>query len=212
MPTLLLLRHGEIAQTMPKRFVGQLDLPLTDTGRGQAEFWGEALAGVPLGSAWCSSLARCQETARIVLKGRGVAPQPLDSLREISLGAWEGLSVEEVRARFPGEHERRGADLAHVAPSGGESFATLQQRTWLALEGILTQTSGIVLIVAHGGVNRALLCKALGIPLGNLFSLGQDYAALNILHFELGRPPRLHALNLPPHPNCAQALLFGTTT
>jgi len=198
MPTVLLLRHGEIPQSTPRRFVGQRDLPLTAVGREQAASWRNVLADSPLADAWCSSLSRCRETARLILEARGISATPLDALREVSLGAWEGLSAEEVQERFPGGYERRGADLANIAPSEGESFAEAQARAWAALQEIIGRTEGTILMVAHAGVNRAIICRALNVPLGNLFSLGQDYAALNILHFTPGRAPVLHALNLPP--------------
>ncbi len=200
MLTILLLRHGEIPQVNPRRFIGQRDLPLTETGRRQAAHWAEALAGLPIAGAWCSSLARCREMAGLALAGHRLQATPLDALREISMGSWEGLTEDEVRTRFPGEFERRGADLANVAPECGESFAQAQHRAWNALAGILSQAQGLALVVAHAGINRTLLCQALALPLDRLFSLGQDYAAMNILTFDKDFPPRIVALNLPPVP------------
>ncbi|GAB6125257.1 histidine phosphatase family protein [Humidesulfovibrio idahonensis] len=207
MAIVLLLRHGEIAQESPRRFVGQRDLPLTQPGLEQALRWQDVLTRTPLAGAWCSSLGRCRKTARLILEPRGLAATPVDALREISLGAWEGLSVEEVRQRFPGDYERRGADLAGTAPTGGESFVTAQQRAWAALEAILSQAEGTMLVVAHAGINRALICRMLGIPLARLFSLGQDYAAMNILEFTQGKEPVLRALNLPPQAAAAHPAL-----
>lgn len=200
MPTILLLRHGEILQVTPRRFIGQRDLPLTEHGRRQASQWAEALAGVPITSAWCSSLARCRETATLVLAGQNVQATPLDALREISLGSWEGLTEDEVRELFPGQFERRGADMANVAPEGGESFAQAQERAWTALAEILSQTEGISLVVAHAGINRSIISGVLSLPLKRLFSLGQNYAAMNILSFDSNANARLVALNLPPVP------------
>lgn len=196
--TLLLLRHGEIIQSEPRRFVGQRDLVLTETGRRQAEAWSPVLAEIPLAGAWCSDLLRCRETATLALAGSGLVAAPVPGLREICLGQWEGLSVAEVQARFPGEHERRGADLAGVAPGGGESFAQAQARAWEALSGILAGRTGTLLAVAHAGVNRAILCQVLGMPLCNLFRLGQEYGCMNILEFKRGKPPSVLALNVPP--------------
>lgn len=198
MAIILLIRHGEIPQASPRRFIGQRDLSLTDQGRLQAAQWAETLAGLPIASAWCSSLTRCRETAALALAGQRVQATPLDSLREISLGSWEGLTEEEVRGRFPGQFERRGADLANVAPEGGESFAQAQERAWSALSEILSQTEGISLVVAHAGINRCIVSRTISLPLGSLFSLGQNYAAMNILNFSASAPPRLVALNLPP--------------
>ena len=63
--TVLLLRHGEIVQSAPRRFVGQRDLPLTARGRHQAAAWAPVLAGLKpagmqFGGAWCSDLCRAR--------------------------------------------------------------------------------------------------------------------------------------------------------
>jgi len=193
--TVLLLRHGEIEQAEPRRFVGQRDLPLTE--REQARAWSPVLAKLPLAGAWCSDLSRCRETAELALAGSGLSVKDLPGLREINLGQWEGLTTEEVRLRFPGEFERRGADLAGVAPAGGEIFRQAQERGWAALNGILADRTGLLVVEAHAGINRALLCRILGMPLGNLFQLGQDNGSMNILKIPLHAPARLVSLNLP---------------
>lgn len=198
---LLLLRHGEIAQEEPRRYVGRRDLPLTEAGRAQAAAWAPVLAGVPFCGAWCSDLLRCRETAALALSGSGLAAAPLPGLRELDLGAWQGLSEAEVRERFPGEFERRGADLANVAPAGGESFRHAQERFDAALRAALSGVrpgAGVALVVAHAGVNRAYLCRVLGLPLSEVFRLGQDYGCLNVLELPASGPARLLALNLPP--------------
>ena len=196
MSTLFLMRHGAIVQQHPRRFVGQTDHPLTDEGRAQAALWREALADVPFAVAVSSDLSRCRETAAIVLGGRGLDVRPEPRLREIALGAFEGLTVDEVRERFPGAYERRGCDIAGFIPQGGESFADVQARSVAALAE-LAPLCGNVLVVAHGGVNRTILCHALGLPLSRLFRLGQDYCRLNLLDLS---PDcwRVDAVNLAP--------------
>jgi probable phosphoglycerate mutase len=212
--TMLLLRHGEITQAAPTRFVGQRDLPLTPRGRAQALAWSALFSRLPLAGAWCSDLARCRDTAALALTETSIAPTALPALREIHLGGWEGLTKDEVRQRFPGEFEQRGRDLANGIPSGGESFAQAQQRFLEALRHISTQASaqaggqtggqaggqagGLVLVVAHGGVIRAALCRTLGLRLDSLLRLGQDYCGLNILHTTPHGATELHAMNLAP--------------
>lgn len=196
MSTLFLLRHGAILQQEPRRFIGQTDHPLTEAGRRQAALWSEVLSDVPFTAAVASDLCRCRETAGIVLGGRDLAVRPEPRLREIALGAFEGLTVDEVRQRYPGAYERRGCDIAGFCPQGGESFADVQTRAVAALTE-LQPLCGNILVVAHGGVNRTVLCHALGIDLSRLFRLGQDYCRLNLL--DLGPDCwRVDGVNLAP--------------
>lgn len=219
-----LLRHGQTIPERPWRFLGQRDAALSDAGRAQAAAWREALAGVDFAGAWSSDLARCRETAAIILEGRGFAAAPVAGLREISLGEWDGLTVAEVMSRYPGLYEARGANIAGFRPPGGESFADLSGRAWTALEHILlkahpdkasdvtnarhteanpapgearTTTGANLLVVAHAGLNRVLMARVLGMPLKNLFRLDQDHGCLNVLRFGPGEPRLLRA-NLAP--------------
>lgn len=201
--TVYLMRHGQTIPETPWRFLGQRDAALSDAGRTQAASWRDALSGVDFVGAWCSDLARCRDTAAIVLEGRGFAAAPVAGLREISLGEWDGLSVADVKSRSPGLYEARGADIAAFRPPGGESFADLSGRAWTALETLLAAAGtgdtpeAKLLVVAHAGVNRVLMARVLGMPLENLFRLDQDHGCLNILSFGSGEP-RLMRANLAP--------------
>lgn len=191
---ILLARHGQVEQVAPRRFIGQRDIALDETGRRQAKTLACSVAGLELDSIFSSNLSRAMDTARNAAAGREVITRP--ELREICLGQWEGLTTDEVRSAFPGEYERRGADLARFRPEGGESFSDVQGRAMPVLEEI-ARRPGIHLVVAHGGLNRALLCAILGMPLGNLMRIEQDYCHMNIL----ARDPagwRVLGLNIPP--------------
>ncbi|RJX35754.1 MAG: histidine phosphatase family protein [Desulfarculus sp.] len=190
-----LLRHGEIAQSQPRRFVGQQDKPLTDRGRAQAAWWRERLAGRDFQGVYSSDLIRCRQTAAAV--ARGGPYQLVPELREISLGAWEGLTVAQVQERFPGEYERRGADIAHHRPSGGESFAELAGRVLPAFERLSAGLERDILVVAHAGVSRVILCHALGLDLAHLFRLELDYGGLCLLE-RRGQAWLVHGVNLRP--------------
>lgn len=188
-PLIILMRHGQIPQSEPRRFVGQRDLPLDRAGKEQADAAGRWLqacleAGPELQGIMASDLERTRETAERVAAALGYAQQDVvfDSrLREINLGAWEGLSKAEVQEGFPGELERRGRELDTHRPKNAESFQDLQQRVCQAFEDIAARTTSLQIIVAHAGVNRTLLCSLLGMPLKHVFHLGQDYCAVNFL-------------------------------
>ena len=195
---LFLLRHGSIQRTdRAGRFIGQTNLPLNDRGRRQARYWRSLLAAEPLSGIYCSDLDRCTETARILSPGAIPAVEAMPELREIHLGHWEGLSFARVRQRWPDAFRQRGEDLAGFRPPGGESFRDLRQRVIPAFENVVRQTAGNLLIVAHAGVNRVILCHLLGMPIDHLFRIAQSPGAMNMIDRHADGY-RVHLLNLAP--------------
>ncbi len=179
-----LLRHGKIrSEDDQRRYIGQLDLPLSDEGVRQAGDLQKLLAPLPLAAVYSSDLARSRRTAELIAAGRGIAVTPLSGLREISHGRWEGCTFADIARRYPDEFRARGADIAYYRTPGGESFADCSQRVIAAFRALLAASAGDIAIVGHAGVNRLLLCHVLGLPLAHLFRLGQDYGCLNIIHY-----------------------------
>jgi alpha-ribazole phosphatase len=177
-----LVRHGAIQSPVdPKRFIGQLDLPLNEEGSLQAERLAEGLRDVPLSAVFCSDLKRCVETAQIIAKPRGISCIPRCELREIALGQWEGLTFDEVRRRCPEEFHARGLDIVHFRPPDGESFLDCTFRVIPAFYETLTSSRGNILIVGHAGVNRIILSQTLGRSLEHLFEIEQAYGCLNVI-------------------------------
>jgi probable phosphoglycerate mutase len=192
------LRHGDIRTAAEeKQFIGQSDLPLDERGCRQARFWRDWLSGVQIEQVFTSGLARCMETARIIASDRPVDIVSSAALKEIRLGRWEGLSFAHVRRRWPEAFAQRGRSIVHFRPPGGENVADLQRRVIAAFEKMLAHSGGNLLIVAHAGVNRVILCHLLGMPLENVFRIGQDLGCLNLID---RRPQglRIQALNLLP--------------
>jgi broad specificity phosphatase PhoE len=182
--TIYLIRHGEIEGGKPRRFIGRTDLPLTAAGREQVGSLGRLLCTQNIERIVCSPLCRCQESGKLLGALRGVTIETEQKMSEIDLGDWDGLTVAEVKSMFPGEFELRGDNLAGYKTPRGESFNDLQARTWNGFAKIIETTKSQTVVVAHAGVNRVLLCKILGIPLGNMFRLDQDYACCNTLHVD----------------------------
>jgi len=141
-----------------------------------------------------SDLKRTVHSAEIVadiINVSQVCRQP--DFREIKLGHWEGMTMQDIVVRYPDEFARRTADIAGFRVQGGESFLDVRDRAIPRLHAMIEENSGKnILLVAHGGVNRVILCSALGLPLENLIRLEQSYACLNIIdYFEDGPVVRL---------------------
>lgn len=190
-----LLRHGE--PDLPaggKRYIGRTDLPLSSAGREQGRRLQQFFSQINLTRIFCSHLKRSEQTARIISQGHPVQCSVVPEMGEINMGAWEGLTFEAVRHSDPRGFEQRGQDPANYQPSGGESFQQLQNRVIAVFQQIASSAKGAIVIVGHAGVNRVLLCHLLEMPLNNLFRIGQDYAAMTVIH-KLGPEYRIDVLN-----------------
>lgn len=177
-----LVRHGQ--PTVPDgswRFMGQSDPPLSPCGVSQAHALAEQVAAVHFDAVYSSDLQRCVMTAAIVSKDTGPDIQELPELREIDIGRWEGMSLEEVKHRYPSEYAQREHDLAGFAFPGGESFRDLLARVLPPFRRIMDSDAQSILVVSHKGVNRVLLAHLLGMPLEELFSIPQIYCCVNLI-------------------------------
>ena len=166
-----LFRHGAVVGAETRRFIGHLDVPLSARGERQSAAQAERLRGTALSAVFTSDLARARRTCEILAAPHGLTPVVVPALREMAMGRWDGLTAEEIRAREPGAFADWMSRVGEFPFPGGESVPDLAARAWPAFEAI----------VAHGGTNRALLCLALGLGLGRLLALGQDYGALSLL-------------------------------
>jgi ribonuclease H / adenosylcobalamin/alpha-ribazole phosphatase len=165
--TLVLLRHGVTASTEARLFCGSggTDPGLTAAGRAQAERAGEWLVRrQPVTHVVASPLRRTRETAAVAADRLGLEVELEEDLAELEFGEWDGLTVEQVRARWPDELARWLAD-EHEPPPGGESLAALDVRVRRGLDRVLTAHPGdSVLVVSHVNPIKAVVRRALDAP------------------------------------------------
>ncbi|MEX2185261.1 MAG: histidine phosphatase family protein [Pirellulales bacterium] len=162
---LLLVRHGESQFNAAGRIQGQLDVPLSDTGRRQAAAVAERLAAEPLDALYCSPLSRALETAQAIAARHDLPIQTDDRLMEIHAGDFQGLTREEMAAKFPEEERRWTAREADFRIGGGETRRELADRGKAVLESIRQSGHEHVAVVAHGGILTAALKSLLEIPI-----------------------------------------------
>jgi broad specificity phosphatase PhoE len=158
--TLYFVRHGETDWNVEARLQGQRDVPLNDFGRVQAEEAARRLRGLVTRyedlDYVASPLSRTRETMERMRQAAGLHPtfyRVDERLKELSFGAWEGLTWKEVRAREPQAAAGRQRDKWNYAPPGGESYAMLAERVAPAVADLKRDA----VMVSHGGVARALL-------------------------------------------------------
>ncbi|HEX2440510.1 MAG TPA: histidine phosphatase family protein [Methylomirabilota bacterium] len=193
---LLLARHGESLWNAERRFQGATDIALSDRGRAQAEALARGLRGYRVRAAYVSPYRRAVETAERALRGTGVPLVIDEELRELSLGEWEGCTVEEVRARDGDPYVAWLRAPHDCPPPGGEPLPVVSERVQAALARIAAAhpAGDDVLVVAHGGVISVYACYLLGCSFNDLWRLRVDNASLTVV-----RPPRLVSLNDTAH-------------
>ncbi len=182
---LYLIRHGQVNGYESYPIYGHTDVELTEVGVLQMEKVSERLRFVPIEAIYSSDLRRAAHGALIVARYHDVPIRHLAELREMYFGQWEGESLGRIRKNFPQELEARQNDLINYRPPGnGESIGELASRIEPCLEQILAKHKGKhIAVVAHGGVNRVILAKALGLRLSEIYRIQQDYGCLNIIDY-----------------------------
>lgn len=173
-----LIRHGE--PEGGRKYRGQKDDPLSALGWRQMR---EATAGC---NQWelivASPLQRCAAFAAELAGQRGLPLRLEEEFREISFGSWEGRTPDELEAENPERMRAFWSNPVRHWPQGAEPFDRFQQRIAAAWDRLLQKNAGRhTLLVAHGGVIRAVLFHVLGIPPENFFRIQVPYASVSRL-------------------------------
>jgi 2,3-bisphosphoglycerate-dependent phosphoglycerate mutase len=166
---LSVVRHGESAgnvardtaeaQGLERIDIAErdMDVPLSDTGHGQAEALGRWFRDVPADEqptvVWTSPYLRARQTAEGLLTAAGLeVPVVVDErLREREFGVLDGLTRRGITAQFPEESERRSRlGKFYHRPPGGESWSDVLLRLRGALDAVRAEAAGErVVLVAH---------------------------------------------------------------
>jgi probable phosphoglycerate mutase len=167
MLTLHLVRHGDTLQAAEGYFAGDIDPPLTDRGRAQAEAVGKVASRLDLAAVYVSPKLRARQTAEPILRECKLEPVVEDGLREIAYGAWEGRKESEIKVSDPDMYSAWSQDPALVSPPGGESaFAIAARALPCLVRARREHPNGNVMFVSHKATVRIMVCALLGVPLG----------------------------------------------
>lgn len=211
--TLYLIRHGATEGDGIKRYKGSIDVHLSAKGVEQVSKSSDFIIGhvqkaallrrqsylndihgkvsiqgrdTGLMAIYSSPMQRALRSAHILSEHFGIKPIVAQEIRERSFGVWEGMTFLEIKEKYPDEFTKWTNNPLKYSPPNGESTLEARDRVIKVVEEIIdnhrTDEESIA-IVAHGGVNRIILCHFLGIPLENIFRIEQDYASVNIIEF-----------------------------
>lgn len=161
---LVFVRHGQTAWNAERRFQGHTDIPLDDEGRAQAQALAMHLQPERFDLAVTSDLTRAATTAGLICAGRNLTLETDVDLREMRFGAWEGLTWDEIVARWPDVAAAHQTTPRTYTPENGETYEALGERVMRALARVTARLApdGRALIMSHAGVMHALVGGMLG--------------------------------------------------
>lgn len=198
--TTILLRHGQTALSVERRFAGRGDAPLTETGLQQAAAAAarlQARGGIDL--VVSSPLSRARRTAEAVADATGAGLLIDEDLAETDFGDWEGLTFGEVMKRWPNEMSAWMAS-ADVAPPGGESLSAAARRALTSLDRLLAQhVNATMVVVSHVTPIKTIICRALLAPPAALFRIHLDVASMSEADWFADGPALLRSMNDTAH-------------
>jgi phosphoserine phosphatase len=210
----IILRHGQSSYNSQGRIQGRSDLSvLTDRGQADARMTSTAFQGLAFDAAYCSPLQRARQTAITVLTqlGQQDCLQTDDRLLEIDLPLWETMLNQDVREKYAEQYQawkERPHELKMLLPQSDGSqqeffpVLSLYEQATTFWQGIIPQHQGqTILVVAHNGINRALISTALGIPARLYHSIQQSNCGVTVLNFSgtWGESVQLESLNQTSH-------------
>ncbi len=172
MTDLWLLRHGQTDWNLTGRWQGQTsEAPgLNDMGRAQTLAACDQWTDVSFSAIYSSDLLRARQTAELIAESLGLTVTLEPRLREMNLGAWEGMFSDEIEAQYPQELAERARNPFQARAPQGESPAEVAERVIAAVnETAVKYQDKSVLIVAHGISLAVIICRAQGIPLDNVY-------------------------------------------
>jgi len=182
MPRLLLVRHGDTKLNSRQRFWGATDVELSPDGIRQAEQLGNYLASEKIAAVYSSNLKRAQVTAEIIASRHQLDVVTCTELREINFGELEGLAFDELGQCYPQFTRVWMERNPKLRYPGGDSLDEFTRRVGTFLSRLDNHADKeTILIVAHSGVLRTLICQLLGMELRRWWQFRTNLASLSIV-------------------------------
>ena len=182
MARLLLVRHGETRGNSTERFWGRTDVELNDVGLRQAERLRDRLASEDISIVYSSDLCRALQTAKVIASRHELSVIACHELQEIDFGSAEGLTYEEISWKYPDLVKSWFSQNLSSRFPDGESIADVNNRVIWFLHRLEEHArEETIVVAAHSGVLRLLICNLLGLELRHWRQIRLDLASLSVV-------------------------------
>ena len=177
------MRHGNTELNSARMFIGHSDTELSAVGYRQVERLRDRLAAEKIDIIYSSDLRRALVTAETIASKHQLNVITCPELREVNYGKVEGVTFEEMRRLYPEVAELCAEWNLQLKFPDGESVSELRQRVGKFLDRLKQHApEQTILIVAHSGPLRLMICSLLGIDLRHWRQIHLDLASLSIVN------------------------------
>lgn len=196
MTRFILIRHGQTGWNKQERFRGWVDIDLDDTGRRQAQAAAKRVSRQWAVAAICSSpLKRAVATAQALADIAGLEVLPVDGITDMRFGVWQGMSISEVKDRYPDQFDLWCNRPEALEIPDGETLEDVRSRSVAVIEELAAKHGGeTIAVVTHRVVCKVLLCHMLGLDNSHFWQIEQETTAINVFELEQGKPT-VHLIN-----------------
>lgn len=188
MVEIILARHGETDWNTGEIFRGRADIELNEVGVKQAELLGEYLSGEKIDFVYSSPLKRAVKTAEAIARPRAVDVNIVQNLIDFDYGEWQGLSLREVKEKYPELYQDWRDTPEQVRIPGGESLEDVRSRAMPFVEdAVMRCGEGKIVFVSHRVVNKVLICALLGLGNAHFWNIRLDTGGISRFNCGDGR-------------------------
>jgi broad specificity phosphatase PhoE len=179
-----LIRHGHTEATEQGMLYTDPEAALTESGRLQAAKAGQWLMTEKPEVLLSSSSKRVWASAEIIGEAIGLPPNKVQDLNEWNVGSWDGRKYIDIKATEPELYKAWSLDPIKNRPPGGESIADVVERAETKLEQLIVEHPGKkIALVSHAGIIRALIVRALGMPVENFWRVNIPTGSITKIDF-----------------------------
>jgi alpha-ribazole phosphatase len=184
---LLLVSHAQTEWTDQGIFQGHTDIPLNERGRRQAHALQNHLAPEKFDAIVASDLRRATETAAILALPHAMSVATDPRLREMNFGEWEGLTYADIQQAYPAALAAWRENPIQMGPPQGEHLGDVEGRLQRFVRDLERHSQeSTILLVAHRGSLRTLLCILLSLPVERHWEFRLEVASLSEVRIVAG--------------------------
>lgn len=188
MSLIYLIRHGQTDWNKERIFRGHADRPLSDEGKKEAQAVAGFLEKEPIQFIYSSPLKRALETARPLAEAKGLKVVELKGVIDLDFGEWSGMTVEQVKDKFPESFADFMNDPQSVVFPGGETMSEVQSRALEAIEKVADRHTGETgAVVTHRVICKLVILGLLGLDAARFWEISQDTACINLFEYKRDR-------------------------